>query len=175
MKSQKLDMNKIMQDAEEKRQQEIADLESRSKKLYELVATENFTVDEVVAESYATSFTPHSEMRFGGSSPVYRGGFTSRLVLKVSPDNQDVPVTTLNFDGLSVVKAGDYISAQIPRFEEKRVGTGFHSGPYDRAKIFYFDRGFNPEESAIELALLSPDGNVLRRDRSVNYKSFVKE
>ena len=48
MKSQKSDMNKIMQDAEEKRQQEIADLESRSKQLYELVATENFTVDEVV-------------------------------------------------------------------------------------------------------------------------------
>lgn len=173
MKSQKLDMNKIMQDAEEKRQQEIADLESRSKHLYELVATENFTVDEVVAESYATSFTPH--MMIGGRSPVYRGGFTSKLVLKVSADNQDVPVTTLNFDGLSVVKAGDYISAQIPRYEEKRVGTGFHSGPHDRDRIFYFDRDFNPEESAIELALLSTDGNVLRRDRSVNYKSFIKE
>ena len=175
MKSQKFDMNKIMQDVEEERQQKIADLESRSKKLYELVATENFTVNEVVAESYATSFTPHSEMMIGGSSPVYRGGFTSRLVLKVSPDNQDVPITTLNFDGFSVVRVGYYISAQIPRFEEKRVGTGFHSGPYNRDKVFYFDRAFNPEESAIELALLSADGNVLRRDRSVNYKSFVKK
>ncbi len=175
MKSQKLDVSKIRQDVEKKEQQEITDLESRSKQLYELVATEKFTVDEVVAESYATSFTPHSEMRFGGSSPVYRGGFTSRLVLKVSPDNQDVPVTTLNFDGLSVVKSGDYISAQIPRFEEKRVGTGFHSGPYDKDRVFYFDRDFHPEESAIELALLSTAGTVLRRDRSVSYKDFVKE
>lgn len=175
MKSQKLDMNKIQQGAEKKRQQEIADLESRSIYLYELVATENFTVAEVIAESYTTSFTPHSEIRFGGRSPVYSGGFTSKLVLKVLADNQDVPVTTLNFDGFSVVKAGDYISAQIPRFEEKRVGTGFHSRPYDRDRVFYFDRNFNPEESAIELALFSNDGNVLRRDRSVNYKSFVKE
>jgi len=175
MTSQKFNMDKIMQDAEKKRQQEIADLESRSKKLYELVATENFTVNEVVAESYTTSFTPYSEMSFGGSSPVYRGGFTSRLVLKVSPDNRDVPVATLNFDGLSVVKAGDYIAAQIPRFEEKRIGTGFHSRPYDRDKVFYFDRDFNPEESAIELTLLSTDGNVLRKDRAVNYKKFSKE
>ena len=175
MKSQRLDINSIMRDAEKKREQEIRDFESRSKHLYELVATENFTVDEVVAESCATSFTPDSEMRFGGSSPVYNGGFTSRLVLKVSPNNQDVPITALNFDGLSVVKAGDYISAQIPRFEEKRVGTEFLSESYDRDRVFYFDRDFEPEESAIELTLLSADGNVLRRDRSVNYKSFVKE
>lgn len=175
MKSQKLDLNKIMRDSEKTRQQEISDLESRSKQLYEFIATENFTVDEVVAESYATSFTPHSEMIMGGSSFVYEGGFTSKLVLKVSPDNQDVPVRTLSFDGLSVVRAGDYISAQIPRYEEKKVGTGFHFGPYNRDRVFYFDRDFNPEESAIELALLSAEGNVLRRDRAVNYKNFVKK
>ena len=167
-------MKNIIQDSEEKRKQEIADLKSRSKQLYELVATENFTVDEVVAESWATSFTPHSERRMGGSSPVYRGGFISRLILKVSPDNNGVPVRTINFDGLSVVKGGDYISAQIPRFEEKSVGSGDHSGLYNRNRIFYFDRDFKAEESAIELALLSVDGNILRRDRSVNYKSFVK-
>jgi len=114
-------------------------------------------------------------MMIGGRSPVYQGGFTSRLVLKVSPDNRDVPVRTLKFDGFSVVRAGDYVSAQIPRYEEKRVNSGFHSGPYDRDRVFYFDRNFNPEESAIELALLSADGNVLRRDRAVNYKNFVKE
>jgi len=175
MKNLEVNMEKIIQDAEKKRQQEISDLESRSKKLYELVATENFTVDEVIAESYATSFTPYSEMMIGGRSPVYRGGFTSRLVLKVSPDNQDVPVATLNFDGISVVKAGDYIAAQIPKFEEKRVETGFHSGPYNKDRVFYFDRSFNPEESAIELTLISPYGDVLRRDRSVDYKNFVKE
>ncbi|MEA3248609.1 MAG: hypothetical protein U9Q73_02790 [Nanoarchaeota archaeon] len=171
MKSQKLDMDKTGGE----RQKEIADLKSRSRHLYELVATENFTVDEVVAESYATSFTPNSKMILGGRFPVYRGGFTSKLVLKVSPDNQNVPVTTLNFNGISVVKAGDYISAQIPRFEEKRVGAGLHSGPYERDRVFYLDRDFNPEESAIELALLSTDRNVLRRDRSINYESFVKK
>lgn len=174
MKSQKPDMDKIIRDAEEKRLKEITDFESRSRQLYELIATEKFTVGEVVAETYATSFTPRSEVRFGGRSPVYRGGFTSKLVLKVSPDNQDVPVTTLNFNGFSIVKAGDYISAQIPRFEEKRVGTGLPFGPYNKDDVFYLDRAFSPEEVAIELALLSADGNVLRRDRAVDYNIFVE-
>ncbi|MEJ2267997.1 MAG: hypothetical protein P8X70_02890, partial [Nanoarchaeota archaeon] len=136
---------------------------------------EEFTVLEVVAKSRAISFTPHSEMRFGGNSPVYRGGFTSRLVLKVSPDNQDVPITTLNFEGFSIVKAGDYISAQIPKFSEIRVETGFYSRPCNIDKVFYLDRDFNSEESAIELALLSTDRKVLRRDRAVNYKNFEKK
>jgi hypothetical protein len=175
MTSQYSDINKAIQDAEKEKQKKVVDLKSHSKKLYELVVTEKFTVHDVVAESYATSFTPHSEMRFGGSSPVYRGGFTSRLVLKVSPDNQDVPITTLNFEGFSIVKAGDYISAQIPKFVERRVETGFHSRPYNRDKVLYFDRDFNPEESAVELALLSTDGKILRRDRSVNYKNFEKK
>lgn len=170
-----LDTKKISQEAKEKRQQEIEDLESRSKQLYELVVTEKFTVKEVVAESYTTSFTPDSELRLGGRSPVYEGGFTSRLILKVSPDNQDVPITILNFDGLSVVRAGDYVSAQIPRYEKIRVGTGFHSGPYDRDRVFYLDRDFDVEESAIELAILSPEGTVSRRDRSVKYKTFAKD
>src|SRR3989344_1479691 len=124
MKDLQFDMKQIIQDAEKKRQQEIENLESSSRSLYTLVATEEFTVDEVVAESYATSFTPHSEMRVGGSSPVYNGGFTSRLILKVSPNNQDLPVRTIYFNGFSIVRAGDYVSAKIPRYEEKKIGDG---------------------------------------------------
>ncbi len=170
----------FIRNPERERQQieEMEELESLSKQLYELVATENFTVDEVDGKYYSTSFTPHSEMRIGGKSPVYRGGFTSRLVLKVSPNNQDVPVRTINFDGFSIVRAGDYISAQIPRYQIKKVESGglHSSGPYRpfNIKIFYLDRDFDAEESAIELAILSADGKVLRRDRAVNYNEFIK-
>ncbi|RLE39592.1 hypothetical protein DRJ17_00140 [Candidatus Woesearchaeota archaeon] len=175
MRSQKIDLDKIMKDGEKKRQKEIEDLESRSKPLSELIVTENFSVDEVVSESYVTSFTPYSEMVFGGKPPVYKGGFTLRLLLRVSPENPDIPIRTLIFDGVSVVRVGDCISAKIPKYEKKRIYSGFHSGPCDRDRVFYLDRDFNPEESAIELALISADGKVLRRDRAINYKNFVND
>ena len=175
MKSEELNLKKIIQDAGKKRQKEIADLESRSKSLQELVVIENFTVNEIIAESYATSFTPRSERVIGGKSSIYEGGFTSRLVLKVSPYNQDIPVKTINFDGFSTVMVGNHISAKIPKYEEKKIARDLHfpSGPYSRDRIFYFDRDFNPEESAIELAILAEDGTVLRKDRAINYKIFV--
>ena len=168
-------MDEIMRDAEKKRQQEIKDLEFYSKNLCELVVTEKFTIDDALGESHETSFTPHSEIMRGGRSPVYKGGFTSKITLKVSPDDKDVPIRTIKFNGFSRLKAGDYIYAQIPRYEEKRVKGGFSYGQNNNDKIFYFDRDFNSEEFAIELALLSPEGNILRRERSVNYKKFIKE
>ncbi len=160
------DYCQFIHDAEKKKE-----IESRSKPLHELVVTENFTVKDVVAESYRTLFA-QSEL-IGKPSPVYEAGFTSKLVLKVSPDNP-IPVRTLNFAGVSIVRAGDYISAKIPKYEEKRVASS-HVGPYYRDKVVYCDRDFNPEESAIELSILSKDGRVLRRDRAVNYKRFAEE
>ncbi len=154
---------------ERERQEEIKTLESRSKKLYELIASENFTVNEVIAESYATTFTPRSEMVFGGKSPFYRGGLTSGLILTVTPDNENIPVRKLSFYGISIVRGGDSISAKIPRYEEKAVGP--NSGTH---RLFYLDRAFNTEESAIELAILSNDRKILRIDRSVDYKEFIK-
>ena len=173
MAGKKLDLDKIMQDAKAKRIQELSDLQAHSKELYELVATEYFTVDDVVGESYSTSFTPDTEIVLGGSSRVYSAGFISKLVLRVSPDNHDVPVKTIHFDGFSGVRVGDYICAKIPRYDEKRVGIDPRF--IDKERVFYFDRVFHSEESAIELTLLSAGGNVLRRDRSVNYDYFVKK
>ena len=73
----------ILLNNEKKREKELADLRARSKPLHELVVSEYFNVEEVISHSGATSFTPHSERRMGGRSPVYDGGFTSELVLKV--------------------------------------------------------------------------------------------
>ena len=179
----------MIQDVERRRVERIKELQSRSKPLHELVVTEKFTVDDVVAKSYATSISPLSEMRLGGQSQIYNGGFISRLVLQVTPDIKDIPVRTITFEGISVVLAGDYISAQIPRFEKQtesgeefrgqgprishKFGGSGSSSMYEL--VFHLDRPYNPEESAIELAILSVDEKVLRRDRAVNYCDFVKK
>ncbi len=175
MEIKRLNVEKIIRDTGKKRQEEIIDLESRSKPLRELVVIENFTVNEITGKSYATSFPPPSGMFFSRISPAYEGGFISRLVLKVSPDNPDIPIRTINFDGFSTVVAGNHIFAKIPKYEEKKISSDFHfhSGHYSESRIFHLDRDFNPEESAIELAILAEDGTVLRKDRAINYKIFV--
>lgn len=173
------DLKKRIDCIEKERQKEIKDLESRSKKLYELIASENFTVNAVIAESYATTYTPHSEIVFGGKSPVYHGGLTSRLILTVTPDNENTPVRKLTFDGISAVRGGDRISAKMPKYEEKFVGPSIsmllQRNAHNIHRAFYLDRSFNTEESAIELAILSDDRKILRTDRAVDYKDFIKE
>ena len=161
-------MRDSLKDAEKRK----ADLEARSKKLEDLIVTEKFTVDEVLVGSYPTSFTPSSEMRIGGRSPVYTGGFWSKITLKVTPENSSVPVKTLIFDGFSTVRAGDYVSVRIPKYAEERVYSGDF---YKQEKVFYLERDFNAEESAIELAILSGDKKVLRTERAVSYRHFSQE
>jgi len=162
--------------------------------LYRIIVTEKFTVNEVVAEYYTADITPHSEMIFGGISHSYEGGYISELELEVSPDNPNVPIKTLIFHGCSPVKVGDYISAKIPKFEEKRAGTEFPSDevPYSKIEDIpqkiditpiynnikglinegHIDIHYNPKEIAIELAILSSDGKVLRTDRAANYRNI---
>ncbi len=178
MKKIKFDMNQFLIEAEEKRQQELKDLKSRSKPLYDLVVSEDFTVHDIIGESYVTSsyltlFTPLSETIPGGIPPVCSGGFTSKLVLKVTPNNRDIPVRTLNFDGNSAVRPGDYIIAKIPKYKEKKVSLGYFGSCFSQDRIFYFDRDFNPEEFAIELIIPSEKGK--RTDRAVNYENFIKK
>ena len=116
-------------------------------------------------------------MVFGGKSQAYHGGLTSRLILTVRPDKKDIPVRKLTFDGISAVRGGDLISAMIPRYEEKTIGPGralFLQRNTDRHRVFYLDRPFNAEESAIEITILSDDRKILRIDRAVDYKDFIK-
>ncbi len=164
------DHNEWLREAEKERKKQIKELKARSKPLRELIATAEFTVNEVLAESYATSFTPASEMRLGGRSPVYEGGLRSRLVLQVSPnDDPALVVRILKFDGISAVRAGDMISAKIPRYEEKTVNPVLPEDQYNEGNVFYLDRDFKPEESAIELAILSKDRTILRTERATGY------
>lgn len=152
----------------------IADLESRSKKLSDLVVTERFIVLSAVGETSRAIFAPSSEIVIGGNSPAYGGGFTTRLALNVSPENRGLPIHTLIFEGFSGVRSGDHILAQIPRYEERVVNLLFNSNPYNNTRNFYLDRAFRPTETAIELSIHSSDDTViLRTDRSIDY-SFYK-
>lgn len=153
---------------------EEAALRAAAKPLEELVVSAYFNVDDVVGESYATSFTPNSEMRCSGPSPCYAGGYTSRLVLKVTPHDPEIPVKKLTFDGISAVRAGDYVSALIPKYEEKEMFEREQNVLDDERRTLYVDRAFKEEEVAIELRLFEY-GRVLRTDRAVTYRNFVKE
>ncbi|MDD5054588.1 MAG: hypothetical protein PHT91_03540 [Candidatus Nanoarchaeia archaeon] len=148
------------------------DLKEKAKKLCELVFEEKFYVNGVVCESYATSFTPRSEICFGSAMSTYNGGFASKLVLDVLPDNQSIPVNTLHFRGFSAVRAGDNICAKMPKFKEVNEYPPRLEDPLRKKRVFYVDRDFLPEESAIELAVLSDNGDILRIDRAVDYKNF---
>lgn len=176
MRTLKFDLKDIIKNAELKRQEQIKDFKANSKNLYELLIFENFKINEVNSQIYTTNCTPNSNIIFNCIKPMsYHSGFTPKLTLKVTPNDKYNPIRTLIFEGISPVKAGDYISAQIPRYEEKKVSANFYSGPFNKELVFYFDREFNQEESAIELVLISEDGNILRRDKAINYDGFFKK
>jgi len=156
----------------ELRAEEKRELQKGSEPLHKLTVYERFTVDDVTCNSYPTGFTPQAERVFGGTSSVYQGGFTTRLTLTVTPDKSDVPVRTLKFEGYSAVRAGDIISAGIPRYTEKELPSAFFLA--EPGETFFYDREFGPQETAVELQILSPEGTVLRSDRAVDYDKFVK-
>lgn len=146
----------------------------KCKPLNELVIDAYFRVNDVVSQSYATSHTPQSEIRIGpGSSPVYDTGYRSELVLKVKPKDKSLPINTLKFDGFSDVKAGNYIKATIPLFEE--IPTYLHHSYLRHSNVDgYASRKCTERESAIEIAILDKNLRVLRTDRSVDYNRFQK-
>lgn len=144
-------------------------LEENSQQLPELVQEIYFTVKYVDSQSYRTSFTPISETSIGGPNPHYEGGFKSVLELIVKPE-ENIPVERLIFSGSSPVRGGDYIYAKIPRYTKESLFQGL-----EESTNYYFDRDFKPKEEAIEITLLSDEGEPLRRDKAVNYKSYMPD
>lgn len=99
----------VRQRMREEKEEEFQELKKISKNLCDLVFTQDFNVDEVTSNSYATLFKPYSEIVDGGKSPLYPGGYESKLILKVTPLDKDSPIRLLQFDGFSIVRAGDHI------------------------------------------------------------------
>ncbi len=140
-------------------------VEDESKKLHELLVKERFTVENVLGELKTSSYTSSSEMIVGGKSHGSITAVYPKITLEVLPD-KEIPVRFINFDGYSPVKNGDYIQTTIPKYEERKF--------FEIDSILYTERDFKKEESAIELAIISKDGEILRRDRTADYKYFIK-
>ena len=173
-----IDIKKMSRELKEKDQKEFEELKSRSKPLQELIVSEKFIINEILGESYSTSTSVRGEWRAGPMDVQYvNGGYASKLILKVTPNNLDVPVRTLNFNGPWLpIRPGFHISAKIPKYEEKRFGYSFFKiESYEREQVFYLDRDFNEEESVIELGIISEDGKILERYRSVDYSRFLEK
>ncbi|MBW6461845.1 MAG: hypothetical protein K0B07_02260 [DPANN group archaeon] len=129
---------------------------------------------EVLSETKQTLIT--DSRIYGGKSTSSPCGYTSRLILEVKPVNTFLPVKTLYFDGISIVEAGNYISAKIPRCDIETIFSGSLLTPYRRHKELYFDREFKDKESAIELSIFGRDSkSLLRKDRAIDYGMFIKE
>lgn len=176
MEIKEIDLHQILEEGEQKRLAKIKDLESCSKTLSELLVVHNFNVNNVISETYPTVLASYPERILDGRPfAAYQGGFKSRLIITVTPDDKDNPIRTLNFKGFSPVKIGDYICAQIPRYKEEKLSLGFHNGLFDKERVFYFDRKFNQKESAIELIIFSENKDILRIDRAVDYNKYIKK
>ena len=176
--------------------------------MYDLVLSEEFNVKGVCTRAHETSIAPSSEFVIGGKIPMYNGGFTLTTILDVTdrhagrPVFPRLPVIKINFAGLSPVRAGDIISAKIPKYEtwiiqERTVPLlGTSQALYKEDDKFYallrssdieggcnigsgerlhINREFKPEERAIELSILDSNMRVLRVDRAIDYDRYQKK
>ena len=161
-----------LEDIKQREEDTFRKLQKHSKQLHELLITEYFRIASVHSKRHETSFTPHSEIVFGGRSPQYKGGYIQMLRLGVMPDKQENPIQTLYFQGDSPLRANDYICAKIPVYAQQKFNSIFFSG---NDQVFYFERPVKPEEFAVEIAILSDEKSIIRVDRAANAELFFKD
>jgi hypothetical protein len=159
------------QDTNKLFQKTMDELKKKTKPLEELVQTEEFYVKSVLLQNYQSTFTPVSEMVFGGSSPTYSGGHSQITLLEVIPRNDDIPVENLTFKGMSTACAGDWIITKIPRIGDTiSYFLGCNSAKQ------YTDRKYNKSEKAIEIIIKKGNNSeILRTERSADYENYQKK
>jgi hypothetical protein len=164
------DLEKKLKSAYEQEREELL---RKSKPLQDLLFIEHFYVpNSTIQESYNTSFTPTSELIIGGNNTQYNAGLLFKTIIDVEPQYDDIPIKKLHFCSSSIVKKGDYISALIPRFTEKKMGYLKYNP--NIKEVFYFDRLYNEIEHPIELLIHSNDKqkDVIKKERSPNYYNY---
>lgn len=94
----------------------------------------------------STSFTPQSEMVFGGESPVYSGGNVYTLEIALESVSA---VKKLNFEGWPHLEKGDEIKAYVFAGEESAYSRGMR--PLRNSSRGLFEKRESPEYVAREL------------------------
>lgn len=158
------------QQAEE--EERFARLRSQKKSLAELVLEGRFNVTGVEVAFSRTSSISQSETLIGGPVVSDDSGYTALSILNVLPEVYfEVPIRKLIFYGNSSVRAGDFVLAKIPCYQEIRSPISF---PEFAKETFYIPRKFKRDEEAIKLSIISSDKRVLREELSANYPKYQK-
>lgn len=132
-------------------------LEEQTRPLNELVVEKMFKVDYVVSDT-------HSYKASLGSS---------RIILKVIPEENSSPIRTLEFYGFSPVRGGDYIYAQIQKADAREETVGRSDG-HPIKGIFYYPRDFKETETALRIDIKNEKcGGVLRTDHCRDYDKII--
>lgn len=176
MPSSLQDIVKIIEDDAEKRKIKRQIDEGIIKPLDELIVSGIFTVDEIISQAAMTSVVD-GEVVIGGRNSSRETGQNYFSTLKVTPrmntdpDNES-PVNKLNFYGMTPVRSGENIMAQIPRYSTIKVRCKMTSCYDDGIEELYTVRKFRTEETAVEISILNDHGSIIRIDRSSDYKRF---
>lgn len=96
-------------------------MSGKGKSYEELVVTISGLVKGVIGKSMSMSHTPASEMMIGGSSPAYDTGYKNSLEIDFLPEDKEIPVRKLIFNGNSPIIAGNNIVAYIFAGTTERV------------------------------------------------------
>jgi hypothetical protein len=142
-----------------------------NKRLFDLIFEYPFKVLNVETKSYSTEFTPVSEMVVGGTSRLYKTGFSVINYIDVYSLKQ-IPVRRLIFEGFSSVRKNDYILVKMPIYKEKKEYNHFGS----IEKRIYFERDILEQEKAIEICIFDKFFKELyRKELSIDYDFFIKK
>lgn len=172
------------QEQRKRRMKKADKLKLESRSLHELVVSQNFLVERVLLKSDCRSIPSKSESVLEENNSIELG-YNSRLILSVTPQkNDNILVRTLYFDGISEVKSGDRISADIVRYREERIDLdsdiiGPDWNPFSNPNhlLFYLDRDFKEKEDAIELSIFPNSSqnnlNTIRKYRSIEYDRIM--
>lgn len=139
-----------------------------------LLYAEKFHVQMVVSETDGGTFAPSREIKYGGYSPEYPKGDSSKLTIKVIPEREGVPIKTLEFLGPSIVRGGDYIEALIPKYTEEKFEEDWGRISMLGGRKAYVERDWGENESALEIKIIGinlkeGEESVERIDRATNY------
>jgi len=173
----KIPVDEIERQIEERKQNRIDELRKKSRPLEDLIIEREFLVRDVLSQTIATSIKPMSEIRLGGNSPEYHGGYINKIYLKVaSEDNFDSKIEKINFYGFAPVLAGQHISVLIPKVEVVSLKDEFPSSWVQDEK-FYLPRKDTKKEEAIQILIIDnlKNSRQLGTFRSVNYSQYFPE